>query len=172
MIETPEVSLNRPIPGMGMTAEVGSRPWQQPPQYTTIEEALDFYIPRLTEENFNDQLLDVMEMGIPLTTIASSIQLAGVMQGKHTVDVGVLIMPVLMEMMAYIGDDADISYVIGDEAETNSDKISSSKIALAMKSMKKRLPEALENADEQEVVEVPEEEEEVSMPSGLMSRRI
>jgi len=80
-------------------------------------------------------------------------------------------MPVLMEMMAYIGDDADISYVIGDEAETNSDKISSSKIALAMKSMKKRLPEALENADEQEVVEVPEEEE-VSMPSGLMSRRI
>ena len=170
MIETPEVSLNRPIPGMGMTAEVGSRPWQSPPQYKTVEDALDFYIPRLTEESFNDQLLDVMEMGIPLTTIASSIQLAGVMQGKHTVDVGVLVMPVLIEMMAFIGDDADIEYVIGTEASKDTDSISNSKISLAMKSLKERLPEALEQNDNEDIEETPEEIEQPA--SGLMSRRM
>ena len=170
MIETPEVSLNRPIPGMGMTAEVGSRPWQSPPQYKTVEDALDFYIPRLTEESFNDQLLDVMEMGIPLTTIASSIQLAGVMQGKHTVDVGVLVMPVLIEMMAFIGDDADIEYVTGTEDDKDTDSVSSSKIALAMKAMKERLPEALEQNDSEDIEETPEEIEQPT--SGLMSRRM
>jgi|TARA_R110000822_G_scaffold188894_1_gene327938 hypothetical protein len=170
MIETPEVSLNRPIPGMGMTAEVGSRPWQSPPQYKTVEDALDFYIPRLTEESFNDQLLDVMEMGIPLTTIASSIQLAGVMQGKHTVDVGVLVMPVLIEMMAFIGDDADIEYVTGTEDDKDTDSVSSSKIALAMKAMKERLPEALEQNDSEDIEETPEEIEQPA--SGLMSRRM
>jgi hypothetical protein len=170
MIETPEVSLNRPIPGMGMTAEVGSRPWQSPPQYKTVEDALDFYIPRLTEESFNDQLLDVMEMGIPLTTIASSIQLAGVMQGKHTVDVGVLVMPVLIEMMAFIGDDADIEYVTGTEDDKDTDSVSSSKIALAMKAMKERLTEALEQNDSEDIEETPEEIEQPA--SGLMSRRM
>ena len=27
---------------MGLTHEVGARPWQSPPQHTTVEEALDF----------------------------------------------------------------------------------------------------------------------------------
>lgn len=169
MIETPEVSLNRPTPGMGMTAEVGSRPWQNPPQYNTVEEALDFYIPRMTEENFNDKLLDIMEMGIPLTTIANSIQSAGVMEGKHTIDVGMLIMPVLIEMMAYIGDDAGIEYDTGTEMRKDDDRISSSKIALAMKKMQKRLPEELNSEETVEVKEIPEEVE--PQPTGLMARR-
>jgi hypothetical protein len=154
---------------MGMTAEVGSRPWQNPPQYNTVEEALDFYIPRMTEENFNDQLLDIMEMGIPLTTIANSIQSAGVMEGKHTIDVGMLIMPVLIEMMAYIGDDAGIEYDTGTEMRKDDDRISSSKIALAMKKMKERLPEELNSEETVEVEEVPEEVE--PQPTGLMARR-
>ena len=34
-----EQSFDRPIPGMGMTFEVGSRPWQTPPEITTVEQA-------------------------------------------------------------------------------------------------------------------------------------
>ena len=37
MAEIPRETLDYPIPGQGMTAEVGSRPWQNPPQYTTVE---------------------------------------------------------------------------------------------------------------------------------------
>ena len=35
--------FDAPVPGEAMTAELGARPWQQPAQYTTVEEALDFY---------------------------------------------------------------------------------------------------------------------------------
>ena len=91
-----------------MTAEVGGRPWQNPPQYTTVEEALEFYIPRLTSEDVYDALLDSMELGIPLTTMADSMQSTAVMQGLHTIDVGILAMPVIIEMLAFIGDEAGI----------------------------------------------------------------
>jgi hypothetical protein len=83
-----------------MTAELGSRPWQNPPQYASVEQALEFYIPKLVSEELYDGILDSMELGIPLTTMADSMQSAAVMQGLHTVDVGILAMPVLIEMLA------------------------------------------------------------------------
>tara|TARA_B110000977_G_C11045735_1_gene480440 strand:+ start:372 stop:875 length:504 start_codon:yes stop_codon:yes gene_type:complete len=167
MAETPTPSFDYPIPGQGMTAEVGSRPWQNPPQYSTVEEALEFYIPRLVSDDVYEALLDSMELGIPLTTMADSMQSTAVMQGLHTIDVGILAMPVIIEMLAFIGDDAGIEYTMGTEAPIDEDKISESKIALAMKRMREELPEALEETKE-EVVEPVEEPQ----PTGLMARKV
>jgi len=167
MAELPTPSFDYPIPGQGMTAEVGSRPWQNPPQYTTVEQALEFYIPRLVSDDIYDSLLDSMELGIPLTTMADSMQSTAVMQGLHTIDVGILAMPVIIEMLAFIGDDAGIEYTLGTDAPIDEDKISESKIALAMKRMREKLPEALEESKEEEVVEEAE-----AQPSGLMARRV
>ena len=33
-------SLNAPIPGMSLTTEPGNRPWENPPQIVTIDDAL------------------------------------------------------------------------------------------------------------------------------------
>ena len=115
MAEMNEPSFDAPIPGMSLTAELGGRPWQSPPQYATVEQALEYYIPRLTADEVTDQLLDVLEMGVPVTTLANTMQLSGVMEGKHTVDVGVLIMPVIMEMISYIADTAGIEYDMGTD---------------------------------------------------------
>ena len=99
-----DTSFDAPIPGMGMTHELGARPWQTPPTYTTVEETSDYYIERMSNPKFKEQLLDVMEMKIPLTTLANTIQLGSVMEGLHTVDVGMLMIPILVETMALIGD--------------------------------------------------------------------
>ncbi len=156
-----------PIPGEGMTAELGSRPWQNPPQYATVEQALEFYIPKLVSEEMYDGILDSMELGIPLTTMADSMQSAAVMQGLHTVDVGILAMPVIIEMLAYIGDEAGIEYNLGMDKPIDEDKISSTKIALAMKKMREKLPEALEEREEKPDMEEPMSE---PAPTGLMAR--
>lgn len=171
MVETPRETLDYPIPGQGMTAEVGSRPWQNPPQYTTVEQALEFYIPRLVSDDVYESLLDSMELGIPLTVMADSMQSTAVMQGLHTIDVGILAMPVIIEMLAYIGDDAGIEYNLGMDKPIDEDKISDTKIALAMKRMRERLPQKLD--DREEMPEEPEAmEEDTQQPSGLMARRV
>lgn len=162
-----------PVAGMGLTAELGGRPWQSPPKYSTPEQALEYYLPRLTSPDSYDELLDVLELGVPITAIADSLQTGGVMQGLHTVDVGILITPVIMEMLAYIGDDAGIEYNLGTDTPVNEDKIRDSQIALAMRKARERIPEAVEEAKEGEEQEpvMNEDTPEPSMAGGLMARR-
>jgi len=105
-----EQSFDRPIPGMGMTFEVGSRPWQTPPELTTVEQATDYYIERMNTDQFKAQLIDVMDMGVPLTTLANTIQLASVMEGLHTVDVGILMIPIIVELLVTIADSQGVKY--------------------------------------------------------------
>ena len=168
MVDTPTPSFDRPIPGMSLTAELGNRPWQQPPQYSTVEEALQYYIPRLTNPELLDQLLDVMETGIPLTTIADAMQTGGVMEGKHSLDVGILIIPVLIETMAYLAEEAGIEYDEGSNIEVDKDSITGSRISLALsKVYEQKEPEVTEKEPLEKTTE-----EETPPQGGLMARRV
>jgi len=167
MVDVLEPMIDAPIAGQSLTAELGNRPWQQPPQYTTVEEALQYYIPRLTNPEMLDDLFNVMETGIPLTTLANAIQSSGVMEGKHSLDVGILILPVLMETMAYLAEESDIEYVAGTNKKIGSDKPSKAAIARAIAMVKKEKGESSEEPEEEMQTEMELEE-----PSGgLMSRR-
>ena len=64
-MEELDVAFNRPIPGTAMTHEVGARPWQNPSQFSRVEEAAEDYLQRMTSPEFSNQLVDVMRMGIP-----------------------------------------------------------------------------------------------------------
>ena len=166
MVDVLEPMIDAPIAGQSLTAELGNRPWQQPPQYTTVQEALEFYVPRLTNPEMLDDLLNVMETGIPLTTLANAIQSSGVMEGKHSLDVGILIMPVLMETMAYLAEEAGFEYEAGTNKRIGSDKPSDAAIARALAMVKKKKGESSEEPEEVQT------EMELEEPSGgLMSRR-
>lgn len=160
-----EPTFDAPIPGMSLTHELGGRPWQTPPQFPSVDEAIQYYMESMSSDEFIDELMDVIELGIPLADIANTMQLAGVMEGKHTVDVGTLISPVLIEMMAFLADSAGVEYKI--QAETKkSDKISDAKMAKIIQKLE--LAEANKEEDtEQETEEMITEEP----TSGLMSRR-
>lgn len=161
--------FDAPIPGMAMTHELGARPWQNPPQYTTVEEALDYYIPRMANDAFSDQLVDIMQMGVPLTTLANTVQMSGVMDGKHSADIGILILPVLIEMMQFIGDSAGVEYNSGLE---DSDEPRSSIGVLAIDKLRKEeaMQEKEEGVEEEMQPELPMDMPEEE-PKGLMARR-
>ena len=108
-----EEAFDAPIAGMALTRVGCAEAVAISPQYPTVEEALDFYIPRLSSQQFAGRLLDIIEQGIPLTA-PETITLGGVMQGLHTIDVAVLINPVLVELMAGIAENADVKYTLGD----------------------------------------------------------
>lgn len=179
-----EPNFDAPIPGMGMTKELGSRPWQSPPQHTTVEDAIEYYIPKLNEEVFADSLLDVLELGVPITTIANTLQMGGVMEGIHSVDVGILVIPVLMESIVYLAEEAGVDYELGTDSLKDSDRVSPSSIALAFKNAQGESDETQDMLDSNEAPmmesmpepEVEEETEAVEEPpvqmGGLMGRRV
>ena len=157
-------SLNRPIPGQSLTAELGGRPWQSPPQYATVDDAMDWYLERFDSQEVVEELMSVIESGIPLSTLANSMQLGAVLNGVHSIDVGVLVMPIIIEMMKYLAEQTDTKYKMGDEPE-ETDRPSDAVIASALNELKNQQ----EGSDNEE----PEMEEEETMPepSGLMARR-
>lgn len=165
--------FDAPIPGQSLTAELGARPWQHPPKYVTVDEATEYYAQRVFSPDVRDDMLNVMEMGIPLTTIAEALQGAGTMQGLHTIDIGILMLPILVEMLAYIGDEEGVDYNLGiDRPQKDEDKFSDSTIALVKNRMKKRMESG--EFDKQETADepMPEETMEEAPATGLMARRM
>ena len=162
--------FDAPIPGQSLTAELGARPWQQPPQYPTVEEAFEFYATKLTDPAINDSLLDALEMGTPVGPVAEILVQSGAMEGKHSIDVSILILPVLMELIAYVADEAGIEYDMG--MDIDQDVIPESKIALAVSRMKSKMPQGEAVVEEEPMVEPEAIPEENPQPSGLMARRM
>jgi len=159
--------FDAPIPGESLTIELGSRPWQQSPQMSTVDEAIEYYMERMSTDEFMNQLMDVLELEVPITSIVNTMQLNSVMEGVHSVDVGVLVSPLLVEMIMYMADMAKVDYVSGLEKPDTSDKLSPTKIAKMMNKFKEEVDEM--DVDEEPSVEALEEKTEE--PKGLMARR-
>ena len=163
-----EQSFDRPIPGMGMAFEVGSRPWQTPPEITTVEQATNYYVERMNTDQFKAQLVDVIEMGVPLATLANTIQLASVMEGVHSVDVGMLVIPIIVELLMTIAEAEGVQYQTGMEGMETERPTAVSRI-INDKMNELRAPTEDIGIEEPQV-ELQQEEQ--PQPMGLMARRV
>ena len=159
-----EPVFDLPVPGMGMTHELGARPWQQPPQYTNVDDVAQFYLAKMEDEAFNDNVLNLLETKMPVTMIANALQTTGVMNGVHTIDVGMLTLPIIMEMIMFLADSEGIDYISGTERDIDSEVMDTS-IELAV-------DKVASDMDEENIIEENEPMVENEMPTGLMARRV
>jgi hypothetical protein len=112
--------LHQPIPGISLTGAPGNAPWEQPPKYTSIDEVVDYYSDLLVEEETIGNVIDVIKRNIPLLTIAEGIMRTGIMQGMHTIDAGMLVKPILVELLIALAEIYGVKYVIqASDIETN-----------------------------------------------------
>jgi len=159
-----EPVFDLPVPGMGMTHELGSRPWQQPAQYTTIDDVAQLYVAQMQDESFMEQALNLLETKMPVTMIANAMQTTNVMNGVHSIDLGVLALPIIMEMVMLIADTEGVDYVTGTERDIEAE-VSGSSIEVATEKATGETP-----ITEPDMME--EEQIEETMPTGLMARRV
>lgn len=162
-----EPKFNAPIAGMSLTAELGSRPWQQPPQYAEVEDVAEHYINKMQTDRFAEKLIDVLEYGVPLATIADTIMLDGVMEGVHTIDVGILVSPVIVENLRLIADSAEVEYRVGtEEVEQSPDDLDMQTVMMSIQRERGNVDEApVESGNE-------DNEAAVDRPKGIMARRM
>ena len=159
-----EPVFDLPVPGMGMTHELGARPWQQPAQYTTIDDVAQLYVAQMQDESFMEQALNLLETKMPVTMIANAMQTTNVMNGVHSIDLGVLALPIIMEMVMLIADTEGVDYVTGTERDIEAE-VSGSSIEVATEKATGETP-----ITEPDMME--EEQIEETMPTGLMARRV
>ncbi len=104
-------NFKAPIPGESLTRELGNFPWENPPEFNTVDEGIDYYLKLMSDENVIDDLATMIEMGVPIDIIADSMTTGGTMNGKHTLDVAYLLNPILEAFIKAKAEIMGITYL-------------------------------------------------------------
>lgn len=84
--------------------------FSQPPQLTDFDEIVEFYIERVSRENVLDDILFLLEGGMPLDNLTKLLVRLIVSEGIHSIEKGFLVRPILFEYLKGLADDAGIEY--------------------------------------------------------------
>jgi len=102
-------ALDRPIPGQSMTVEPGQRAWETPPQFDKPEDAMHFLAMNSMSPDFAQDLIRLIDAGVPLATLAEPVLMNGTANGKWSVDTAMLIAEPLMALWAGMAQAAGIT---------------------------------------------------------------
>ena len=176
------------IPGQSLTSEPKNSRWENPPRMVDPEEALLWHLEKLQKPKAQEAAAGMMALGIDILTLTEGVLRAAVAEGEHSIDVSLIIAPVIHEYIKGVGDAAGVDYKEGfaddDEEEIDLEQVN---IALRKKEAMEILADikggedidlsGLEDSESDEdmseekpQVEMPEPQEE--KPMGLMSRRV
>jgi len=181
--------FNAPIPGQSLTSEPRNYPWENPPEFPDAEGALLFHMDRLKKPDIMEAVAGLLTLGLDVVTLTEGILRGGVADGRHSIDISMLIGPIVHEYIVGVADAAGIDYDEGlEEEEMDLERVKYSvrskeakKILEEIKSdedidlgdMESDMPEGMDmqedTADilEEELEDMVVEEEK---PMGLMSR--
>lgn len=84
-----------PIPGQSLTDEPRNAAWENPPEMNTVEEAVIYYIEKISDEDSLDDLALLFDLGANIQDITETLVIMGTMKGLHTVDVQMLAAPIV-----------------------------------------------------------------------------
>ena len=158
--EAPYNEFDAPIPGQSLTDTPGNAPWEHPPQYTDPEQILDSLYDKITNGEFTEQLIAMLDAGVPVEAIVRVMVFGGFIQGKFTPDVGFMIVEPLMKLVAAVGIRSGIS-----KLKLSLDDLSNNKFIKDMAELKASNQE-MEQISEGRQQELPQSEE----GPGLMTR--
>ena len=153
---------DRPIPGQSLTAEPRSQAFERPPEVVDPIEALDLHLDNLSKEGAMEDAMYFLEAGLDLVTLVQGILRSAVMEGIHTIDVSLIIAPVVHEYIKGFADAAGVQYEEGFEDKQGKQALSYRRNAAAAKEMMKQLDDE-EPMDMAMVTEEPKK-------AGLMAR--
>ena len=110
------LEYNKPIPGSSLTShKIGERQWERPPEIASVEEALKIYMQRLSDEEIIDDFMVAIESGVAIVPLVKTLYLSNVMNGVHSLDIGILIAPALTEYFAAVARSYDINYKLSNK---------------------------------------------------------
>ena len=172
--------FSAPIPGQSLTSEPKNVPWENPPQFPDPESALLWHMDRLQEPEKIKAITGLLTLGLDVVTLTEGLLRAAVIDGRHSIDVSLLIGPIIHEYIVGTADAAGLNYSEGMD-EPSADEVDVN-YTIRSKEAAEILKE-LEETGEVDFDTEPEETSEESMemseefetpieekPMGLMSR--
>ena len=110
--------LERPIPGESLSNDPENpAPYEKPPQYTELAEALEYYFATFTEEGTYEKVLSTIEGGMPIMELVQIFLYKGFQEGLFNPDLMMLLAEPLAYMLAALCEKEDIDFVITSDVD-------------------------------------------------------
>lgn len=100
--------FSAPIPGESLTKPVGGAPYERPPQFADMDEALEYLFSTMTDPKSVAYIVHILESGGTVEALVRTILFKGFMDGKWTVDLALLMAKIMVPMVAAIAVQAGI----------------------------------------------------------------
>jgi len=174
-----------PIPGQSLTTEPKNMPFERPPEIVDPIEALDMHIENITNQDAMEDALYFLEKGLTLTALVEGVLRSAVMEGMHSIDVSLIIAPVLHEYIKGLALESGVEFDEGFEnpeakkaMSYERDRARARDMLNELRKETGELPETIpegvapeEPMMEEPMMEEPKVEVEQPAPQGLMARR-
>jgi len=140
------MSLNLAIPGQSLTDEPKNFAWERPPEITDPDKAIAYHIDYLSNSEVVESTLFILASGLPVKNFVDTILTNAVGNGIHSIDISMIIKPVLEEAVVLTAIEADIKFL--EEFDNSKAKEASQKTREETLILS-RLKEALEDREDQ-----------------------
>ncbi len=139
--------MNAPIPGQSLTNDPENPyPWEKAPEFTVLQEAIDFLFVTLTEEAALEGLVESAMQGGTIMELTRLVLFKGFTDGKWNPDLFLLLVEPTAYMIMGILERAGVSdYIVMDDDDED----------LFGASLPEETKENLNNKEAPETVEVP-----------------
>ena len=146
--------FDTPVAGQSLTDEPGNYPWEHASQFSTVEDASHAIWNGMHKEETMEKILVLLDAGLTVEEIVKVIVFAGFVEGKFNPDVGLLLVPIVSDMVVAMGKKAGI------------DKI---KLQKPKEDTTQQLIETVLEQKPDDIKEEPKKEKKMS--EGLMSKK-
>ena len=158
------------IPGQSLTAEPKNAPYENPPELNTAEDSIMWHLNRLQDKEKFKALADTLELGLDVVTITEGLLRGAVMGGIHSIDISLIIAPVIHEYITSTAEKLGIDFDEGLPDSSEQDE------QIEYQINEKKAKDILAELDMEVEVEEPMQEElpmdmPMEEPKGLMARR-
>ena len=108
--------FSAPIPGQSLTTPPKNYAWERPPEINDPEEAMQMHLTRISQPEMLDAVMNAIDLqGLDIKTVTNGIIRGAVSKGIHSIDVGMMVAPVLHEFIKQatqaLGIEADDGFV-------------------------------------------------------------
>jgi hypothetical protein len=103
--------FDTPVPGQSLTDTPGNYPWEHSPQFATVEDASHSIWNGMHKEETMEKILVLLDAGLTVEEIVKVIVFAGFVEGKFNPDVGLLLVPIVSDMVVAMGKKAGIEKI-------------------------------------------------------------
>lgn len=175
--------FNAPIPGQSLTTPPKQYAWERPPEMVDPEDVIEFYIGRMNKPEVMEGLMDALELDITVKDLTEGMLRTGVANGLHTIDVSLIVAPVIHDFIVGFADDLGIDYDEGFEDKAQKEKDQKAKTYIKTKKRVEKLMQrgameaptpsksTVESYEKEGDLMEPETMMQEEAPKGFISRR-